>query len=155
MPKSLAARLHCIGLGETVDTLVRIFLATAFCVAAAYTQLAWGDDAHFEFAPIEEADFDLGEEDAPREIDTRSIEVPVVERKPEVPLLFQATHEILQSWKVDPTAPPPADRSLASTADVAPVEASVGGEIPETYEKILSAIQSHHIAPEPVRDHVK
>lgn len=109
--------------------ITRIFLALLFCAAAAYTQLAWGDDEHFEFGPPED-DASFSDEEFPmldvedlenKVVDVGPLEVPTRARKPPVPLLFAATTEILQSWKKSEEVPTattpkkePAPRSIAS-----------------------------------------
>jgi hypothetical protein len=154
-------------------------LLVLFCVLAA-TQVAWGEDPHYDFAPMDDSDAiemdysaDLELEEAP--VDNSPLEIPSKPRKPAVPMLFAAASEMLQSWREAETHPEKPQvvkaapvRKLASVPEETRIltqselekeenfredvmQASLG-EIPATYRKILNALQTGRITPRPIRD---
>jgi hypothetical protein len=119
-----------------LTTLTRLFIALLFCTLAAYSQLAWADDEHFDFGPAEEVDFQddgllsLDVEDLENKVvDMGPLEIPAKPRKPPIPLLFAATTEILQDWKKSealPAVPPKTTEAPArSIASVVPEQTRV------------------------------
>ncbi len=161
---------------------MRLFIALLFCTLAAYSQLAWADDEHFEFGPAEESDFQdegfltLDVEDLENKVvDLGPLEIPSKPRKPPVPLLFAATSEILQDWKKEGTLPPaknPEPAPQRSIASVVPeqtrtltqsaldqegqfqdqVMEASLGDAGATYKKILSVIRTGKITPPRIQD---